>query len=95
MPIGDAAPQALRGLRGGWRSPRRRLRAHGPGRAGVGLHPELQNRAASTGAPTGAGRGHRLCGAGLTATAMDLPLTFRSGLTAPNRLLKSACTEGL
>ncbi len=43
-PIGDAAPQALRGLRGGWRSPRRRLRAHGPGRAGVGLHPELQNR---------------------------------------------------
>ena len=44
MPIGDAAPQALRGLRGGWRSPRRRLRAHGPGRAGVGLHPELQNR---------------------------------------------------
>ena len=44
VPIGDAAPQALRGLRGGWRSPRRRLRAHGPGRAGVGLHPELQNR---------------------------------------------------
>ena len=43
-PIGDAAPQALRGLRGGWRSPRRRLRAHGPGRAGVVLHPELQNR---------------------------------------------------
>ena len=42
--IGDAAPQALRGLRGGWRSPRRRLRAHGPGRAGVVLHPELQNR---------------------------------------------------
>ena len=44
VPVGDAAPQALRGLRGGWRSPRRRLRAHGPGRAGVGLHPELQNR---------------------------------------------------
>ena len=44
VPIGDAAPQALRGLRGGWRSPRRRLRALGPGRAGVGLHPELQNR---------------------------------------------------
>ena len=30
VPIGDAAPQALRGLRGGWRSPRRRLRALGP-----------------------------------------------------------------
>ena len=44
VPIGDAAPQALRGLRGGGRSPRRRRRAHGPGRAGVGLHPELQNR---------------------------------------------------
>ena len=44
VPVGDAAPQALRGLRGGWRSPRRRLRAHGPGRAGVVLHPELQNR---------------------------------------------------
>ena len=41
---GDAAPQALRGLRGGWRSPRRRLRAHGPSRAGVVPHPELQNR---------------------------------------------------
>ena len=44
VPVGDAAPQALRGLRGGWRSPRRRLRALGPGRAGVVLHPELQNR---------------------------------------------------
>ena len=27
VPIGDAAPQALRGLRGGWCAPRRRLLA--------------------------------------------------------------------
>ena len=36
VPIGDG------GLRDGWRS--RGLRALGPRRAGVGLHPELQNR---------------------------------------------------
>ena len=52
VPIGDAAPQALRGLRGGWRSPRRRLRALRASSCG-GSAPSRAAKpcAASTGGP--------------------------------------------
>ena len=54
VPIGDAAPQALRGLRGGWRSPRRRLRALRARSCG-GSAPSRAAKpcAASTGGPAG------------------------------------------